>query len=62
MKNSIIIKSKIGKFNKKIEVSGDKSISIRWILFSSIAYGVSKAKNILNTAKKLKNDYKKYLE
>ena len=49
MKNSIIINSKINKFNKKIEVSGDKSISIRWILLSSIANGVSKAKNLLNS-------------
>ena len=49
MKNSIIISSKISKFNKTIEVSGDKSISIRWILLSSIAHGVSKAKNLLNS-------------
>ena len=49
MKNSIIINRKINKFNKKVEVSGDKSISIRWILLSSIASGVSKAKNLLNS-------------
>ena len=49
MKNSIIISSKISKFNKTIEVSGDKSISIRWILLSSIASGVSKATNLLNS-------------
>ena len=35
------------KFNKIISVSGDKSISIRWVLFSSIAEGVSKAENLL---------------
>tara|TARA_B100001057_G_scaffold25096_1_gene23122 strand:+ start:3382 stop:4725 length:1344 start_codon:yes stop_codon:yes gene_type:complete len=49
MKNSIFIKNKINNFSKTIEVSGDKSISIRWVLFSSIANGVSKAKNLLNS-------------
>ena len=47
MTNKIIIKNKITKFKKKIEVSGDKSLSIRWVLFSSLASGVSKAKNLL---------------
>ncbi len=47
MSNPIIIKKKINKFNKKIEVSGDKSLSIRWILLSSLSNGVSKAKNLL---------------
>ena len=47
MTNKIIIKKKITKFKKKIEVSGDKSLSIRWVLFSSLASGVSKAKNLL---------------
>ncbi len=47
MSNSVIIKKKINKFNKVITVSGDKSLSIRWILFSSLAKGVSKAKNLL---------------
>ena len=47
MTNKIIIKKKINKFKKKIEVSGDKSLSIRWVLFSSLASGVSKAKNLL---------------
>ena len=62
MPNSFIIKNKIKKFNNVISVPGDKSISIRWILFSSLANGVSKAKNLLmsedviatlNTIKKL---------
>ena len=44
MSNSIIIKKKIKKFNKKINVSGDKSISIRWVLFSSLANGYQKQK------------------
>ena len=47
MPNSVIIKEKINFFNKKISVSGDKSISIRWVLFSSLAKGVSIAKNLL---------------
>ena len=28
-------------------MSGDKSLSIRWVLFSSLAKGISKAKNLL---------------
>ncbi len=47
MPDSVIINKKIRKFVKKIEVSGDKSISIRWILISSLADGVSYAKNLL---------------
>ncbi len=47
MTNQIIIKKKINSFNKKIFVSGDKSISIRWVLFASIASGTSKARNLL---------------
>ena len=47
MSNCLIIKKKINIFNKKIKVSGDKSLSIRWILFSSIANGISKASNLL---------------
>ena len=47
MSNSIILKKKINKFNKTIIVSGDKSLSIRWVLFSSLANGISKAKNLL---------------
>ena len=49
MKNSIIIKKKIKKFNKNISVAGDKSISIRWVLLSSLASGVSKAQNLLRS-------------
>ena len=47
MSNSLIIKKKIDNFNKSISVSGDKSISIRWVLFSSLSNGISKAKNLL---------------
>ena len=45
--SKIIIRNKIKRFDKKIYVSGDKSLSIRWILFSSLASGISKAKNLL---------------
>tara|TARA_B100000989_G_scaffold43875_1_gene27937 strand:+ start:52 stop:1395 length:1344 start_codon:yes stop_codon:yes gene_type:complete len=47
MPNSLIINGKIATFNKVISVSGDKSISIRWVLLSSLANGVSNAKNLL---------------
>ena len=49
MKNSIIINSKINSYNKTINVSGDKSLSIRWALMASIAIGKSKAFNLLNS-------------
>jgi len=47
MSNSIIVNKKIKAFNKKITVSGDKSISIRWVLFSSLGNGISSAQNLL---------------
>ena len=47
MSNSIKINNKINSFNKTITVSGDKSLSIRWVLFSSMATGKSKAFNLL---------------
>ena len=47
MSNSIKIYNKINNFNKTITVSGDKSLSIRWVLFSSLANGESKAFNLL---------------
>tara|TARA_B100000963_G_scaffold348186_1_gene355412 strand:+ start:478 stop:1797 length:1320 start_codon:yes stop_codon:yes gene_type:complete len=47
MSNFVLIKKEIKNFNKVISVSGDKSISIRWVLFSSLASGVSEAKNLL---------------
>lgn len=47
MSNFVSIKKEIKDFNKVISVSGDKSISIRWVLFSSLADGVSEAKNLL---------------
>ena len=47
MQNKIILKNKIQNFNKKISIPGDKSISIRWVLISSLIDGVSKSKNLL---------------
>ena len=47
MSSSVIIKKKIGNFKKTISVPGDKSLSIRWVLFASLAKGKSKAKNLL---------------
>ncbi|MSP10495.1 MAG: 3-phosphoshikimate 1-carboxyvinyltransferase [Pelagibacteraceae bacterium] len=47
MSYSLIIKEQLKQFNKTIIVSGDKSLSIRWVLFSSIANGISKAQNLL---------------
>ncbi len=47
MSKIISINQKIGNFKKIIRVPGDKSLSIRWVLFSSLATGTSKAKNLL---------------
>ena len=47
MQNQIVIKKKINKYNKKIIIPGDKSLSIRWVLISSLANGISTAKNLL---------------
>ena len=74
MSKVLIIKEKIKKFNKQILVSGDKSLSIRWVLLASQATGRSKASNLLmsedvlaaiNAIKKLGikvNIYKNYCE
>ena len=47
MQNSLVINKKINSFNDIIQVSGDKSLSIRWVLFSSLGSGVSISKNLL---------------
>ena len=61
MKKTITINNKIKSYrNKKIFLPGDKSISIRFVLLSSLAYGKSVAKNLLlsedviNTIKSVK--------
>ena len=47
MSRAVIINKVIKNFNKTINVSGDKSLSIRWVLFSSLASGISRAQNLL---------------
>ena len=47
MQNQIVIKKKINNYNKKIIIPGDKSLSIRWVLISSLANGISTAKTLL---------------
>ena len=68
MKNYIEINKIIKKFNHEINVSGDKSISIRCVLLASQAIGTSKIYNLLESEdvinslksiKKLGIDYKK---
>ena len=49
MKNTVFISKKIKKFNQKIHVSGDKSLSIRWALMASQAIGKSRAYNLLDS-------------
>ena len=49
MKKQIKIEEKIKKFEKVIQVSGDKSISIRCILLASQAIGKSKIYNLLES-------------
>ena len=45
----IIINKKIERFKRTILIPGDKSLSIRWVLFASLANGISKAKNLLKS-------------
>ena len=47
MKNQFIINKKIKSFNKKINIEGDKSISIRWVLLASLSNRKSIAYNLL---------------
>jgi len=47
MSKTLLIKKKIIPFNKQIWVSGDKSLSIRWVLLASQATGKSTAYNLL---------------
>ena len=68
MHNQVKISNKIKKFNEKISVSGDKSISIRCVLLATQAIGTSRIYNLLESEdvlnalksiKKLGVDYKK---
>ena len=49
MQRAITINNTIKEFNKKIEVDGDKSLSIRFALLASQAIGKSRAFNILRS-------------
>ncbi len=49
MSTHIIVNKKLDSFNKKINISGDKSLSIRWLLLASQAIGISKAYNLLES-------------
>ncbi len=68
MPNQILINKKISSFKKIIEVSSDKSLSIRAVLLASQAVGISKIYNLLESEdvinslkaiKKLGINYKK---
>ena len=68
MPRHIYINKKISPFNKEIEVSSDKSLSIRTVLLASQAVGISKISNLLESEdvlnalkiiKKLGINYKK---
>ena len=48
-KKFVTINNKVENFNKKINIDGDKSLSIRWALIASQAIGISKAKNLLKS-------------
>jgi len=47
MSKTLLINKKVKQFNKQIQVSGDKSLSIRWVLLASQAIGKSKGYNLL---------------
>ena len=68
MPKHIYIDKKIDPFNKTIQVTSDKSLSIRTVLLASQAIGISKISNllesedVLNTLKIIKKlgiNYKK---
>ena len=45
MKKIVKISKLISPFKKILEIEGDKSLSIRWVLLSSQAQGKSTSKN-----------------
>ena len=49
MSNKTSIKNIINPFNKKIEIDGDKSLSIRWALLASQSTGKSISTNLLKS-------------
>ena len=48
-KFSVLIKNKIGRFNKKIKIPADKSLSLRAVILASQCIGISKIKNLLES-------------
>ena len=46
---SVKFSKKINRFNKKIIVDSDKSISIRSFIIGSISEGISRAKDVLES-------------
>ena len=48
-KKFVLINSKIKKFKREIKIPGDKSCSIRALLFGSQCIGISKIKNLLES-------------
>ena len=49
MKQIFSNKEKVKTFHKTIQVAGDKSLSVRWVLFSSLAKGKLKNYNLLKS-------------
>jgi len=49
MTEQICISKKIKPYNKVLKIEGDKSLSIRWALLASQAYGKSKSLNLLKS-------------
>ena len=49
MKNQLNIDKKINSFKKTISVEGDKSLSIRWVLLSSLSKKKSTSYNLLKS-------------
>jgi 3-phosphoshikimate 1-carboxyvinyltransferase len=47
MSKILLINKKINQFDKQIQITGDKSLSIRWVLLASQAVGKSKGYNLL---------------
>ena len=48
-KFSVLVKNKIGKFNKTIKIPADKGLSVRSLLLASQCIGRSKIKNLLES-------------
>ena len=48
-KTSLLVKGKINKFNKSINIPGDKSLSIRALILASQCIGITKVKNLLES-------------